>query len=84
MYGLCPPNFYRIGSLCYFISREKLNWLDAHFECKDKNSKLAEPGKITDRQLRKYLIAADESECIPTTTLISSRSLLHHSVFSSG
>lgn len=55
MYALCPPDFTKIGNDCYFLSTRKESWLDAHFECKDKNSKLAEPLKFADRRLRKYL-----------------------------
>lgn len=55
MYALCPPNFFRIGNECYFISKDRVNWLDAHFECKDRNSRLAEPFKQEDKFLRKYL-----------------------------
>lgn len=55
MFALCPPHFIRIGNECYFISQNRVNWLDAHFECKDRNSRLAEPFKQEDRFLRKYL-----------------------------
>lgn len=55
MYALCPPEFLKIGNECYFISKKKESWLDAHFDCKDRNSKLAEPLKFADRRLRKYL-----------------------------
>lgn len=55
MYAICPPQFQKIGNDCFFISSKKENWLDAHFECKDRNSKLAEPLKFADRRLRKYL-----------------------------
>uniref|UniRef100_A0A182STM6 C-type lectin domain-containing protein n=1 Tax=Anopheles maculatus TaxID=74869 RepID=A0A182STM6_9DIPT len=55
MYVMCPPKFSRIGNECYFISPNKQNWLDAYFECKDHNSKLAEPMKYEDKHLRKYL-----------------------------
>lgn len=55
MYALCPPEFTKIGNDCYFLSSRKESWLDAHFECKDRNSKLAEPLKFADRRLRKYL-----------------------------
>lgn len=55
MYAMCPPKFFRIGSECYFISTDRFNWLDSHFECKDRNSRLAEPFKQEDRYLRKYL-----------------------------
>lgn len=59
MYALCPPHFQRVGTECYYISTEPANWLDAHFHCKDRNSKLAEPIKYEDRRLRKYLIHND-------------------------
>lgn len=55
MYVMCPPKFSRIGNECYYISPNKLNWLDAYFECKDHNSKLAEPMKYEDKHLRRYL-----------------------------
>lgn len=55
MYAMCPPHFFRIGNECYFISQSRQNWLDAHFECKDRNSKLAEPMKYDDKYLRKFL-----------------------------
>lgn len=61
MYAMCPPDFIKIGSECYFISANKESWLDAHFECKDRNSKLAEPLKYADRRLRKYLKNRDQS-----------------------
>lgn len=62
MYALCPPNFIRIGSECYYISSERVNWLDAHFDCKDRNSRLAEPIKHEDRVLRKYLTHSDDND----------------------
>lgn len=55
MYALCPPEFQKVGNDCFYISNRKESWLDAHFECKDRNSKLAEPLKFADRRLRKYL-----------------------------
>lgn len=55
MYVMCPPKFSRIGNECYYISPNKLNWLDAYFDCKDHNSKLAEPMKYEDKHLRRYL-----------------------------
>lgn len=55
MYAMCPPEFTRIGNVCYFLSQDRVNWLDAHFECKDRKSQLAEPFKQEDRFLRKYL-----------------------------
>lgn len=58
MYAMCPPHFFRIGNECYYISPNKQNWLDAHFECKDRNSKLAEPMKYDDKKLRKHLISS--------------------------
>lgn len=60
MYALCPPEFLKIGNECYFISKKKESWLDAHFDCKDRNSKLAEPLKFADRRLKKYLRGRDE------------------------
>jgi hypothetical protein len=54
IYAMCPPNFTKIGNECYFLSPTKASWLDSHFECKDKNAKLAEPLKYADRLLRKY------------------------------
>lgn len=62
MYALCPPNFIRIGSECYYISTEEVNWLDAHFACKDRNSRLAEPIKYEDRALRKYFVRDDDTK----------------------
>lgn len=62
MYALCPPDFMKIGSECYYISKSRESWLDAHFECKDRNSKLAEPLKYADRRLRKYLMNRDHSK----------------------
>uniref|UniRef100_A0A336M159 CSON009576 protein n=1 Tax=Culicoides sonorensis TaxID=179676 RepID=A0A336M159_CULSO len=59
MYALCPPKFQRIGNECYFVSHYKKNWLDAHFECKDRHSKLAEPLKYEDKRIRKYLLQFD-------------------------
>lgn len=53
---MCPPSFTKIGNECYFLSPTKASWLDSHFECKDKNSKLAEPLKYADRLLRKYFM----------------------------
>lgn len=66
MYALCPPKFQRIGNECYFISHYKKNWLDAHFECKDRRSKLAEPLKYEDRRIRKYLLQFDQGKRIVT------------------
>lgn len=60
MYALCPPEFTKIGNDCYYLSAKKESWLDAHFECKDRNSKLAEPLKFADRRLRKYLKNRDQ------------------------
>lgn len=54
-YAMCPPDFRRIGNVCYFISDNRTNWLDAHFECRDRKSQLAEPIKREDRYLRKYM-----------------------------
>ena len=54
MYALCPPQFQRIWNECYYMSKEKANWLDAQFKCQDMDSKLAEPNKVDDRRLRKY------------------------------
>lgn len=64
MYAMCPPHFFRIGNECYFISQSRLNWLDAHFECKDRNSKLAEPMKYDDKSLRKFLQSTKEKNYI--------------------
>lgn len=60
MYALCPPDFTKIGNDCYYLSTKKESWLDAHFDCKDRNSKLAEPLKFADRRLRKYLKNRDQ------------------------
>ena len=57
---MCPPKFVRIGNECYYFSKDQVNWLDAHFECKDRNSRLAELMKFEDRRLRKYLLHGDE------------------------
>lgn len=64
MFAMCPPHFKRIGNECYYVSQNKQNWLDAHFECKDRNSKLAEPMKYDDKNLRKYLIASKDKNYI--------------------
>ncbi|XP_058464696.1 uncharacterized protein LOC131438596 isoform X2 [Malaya genurostris] len=64
MYAMCPPHFFRIGNECYFISQNKQNWLDAHFECKDRNSKLAEPMRYDDKYLRKFLQMSKEKNYI--------------------
>ena len=61
MYALCPPSFQKIGNECYYISNKTESWLDAHFDCKDRNSKLAEPLKFADRRLRKYLRGKDQT-----------------------
>lgn len=61
MYALCPPHFTRVGNECYYLSTERVNWLDAHFDCKDRNSRLAEPIKTADTRLRKYLQHSDVS-----------------------
>lgn len=53
---MCPPTFTKIGNECYYLSSSPASWLDAHFECKDKNAKLAELYKYSDRLLRKYLV----------------------------
>lgn len=59
MYALCPPDFFGIGTECYYISQKKENWLDAHFDCKDRKSRLAEPNRYEDRMLRKFLVNND-------------------------
>lgn len=64
MYAMCPPHFFRIGNECYFISQTRQNWLDAHFECKDRNSKLAEPMEFADKKLRKFLQSSKEKDYI--------------------
>lgn len=64
MYAMCPPKFIKIGDECYYISQEPLSWLEAHFACKDKNSKLAEPTRYEDKYLRKHLIDGDSGEFI--------------------
>lgn len=64
MYAMCPPGFFRIGNECYYISHNRQNWLDAHFECKDRNSKLAEPMKFDDKNLRKFLQKSKEKNYI--------------------
>jgi hypothetical protein len=56
VYAMCPPTFTKIGNECYHLSSTEASWLDSHFECKDKNAKLAEPLKYSDRLLRKYLM----------------------------
>jgi hypothetical protein len=43
------------------MSQKKESWLDAHFDCKDRNSKLAEPLKFADKRLRKYLRNNDQT-----------------------
>lgn len=60
MFAMCPPAFLKINNECYFISNRTESWLDAHFDCKDRNSKLAEPLKFADRRLRKYLKNNDQ------------------------
>lgn len=62
MYALCPPQFERIGNECYFLSKTKVNWLDAQFQCLDRDSKLAEPNKVDDRRLRKHLLDISAGE----------------------
>jgi hypothetical protein len=69
MFAMCPPKFIKIGNECYFMSTFKVNWLDAHFECKDRNSKLAEPMKYEDRQLRKNLVRGDTGELWNSTMI---------------
>lgn len=76
MYALCPPKFNRIGNECYFVSKIKVNWLDAHFECKDRNSKLAEPLKFDDKALRKNLIQKDIGKDEKETTMIQINNLI--------
>jgi hypothetical protein len=56
IYAMCPPTFTKIGNECYHLSSSNESWLDSHFACKDKNAKLAEPLKYSDRTLRKYLL----------------------------
>lgn len=65
MYAMCPPKFVRLGNECYYFATEKASWLDAHFECKDRNSKLAEPFKFEDYRLRKYLQRLETGNKIP-------------------
>lgn len=64
MFALCPPHFERIGKQCYFLSAVRMNWLDAHFDCKDRNSQLAEPIKLEDRRLRSYLMRNDTTHSL--------------------
>uniref|UniRef100_A0A1B0G8I7 C-type lectin domain-containing protein n=1 Tax=Glossina morsitans morsitans TaxID=37546 RepID=A0A1B0G8I7_GLOMM len=59
MYALCPPGFQRVGTECYSLIHQHSSWLEAHFFCKDKNSKLAEPKKFSDRKLREFLQKED-------------------------
>lgn len=61
MYAMCPPKFQRIGNECYYVSDYKESWLDSHFECKDRNSKLAEPLRYADKRLRKFLSNHDRT-----------------------
>lgn len=61
MYALCPPHFERVGSQCYYISDTEVNWLDAHFACKDRNSRLAEPIKAEDHRLRRFMMRNDKA-----------------------
>lgn len=61
---MCPPNFIKIGNECYYFSTDQLSWLEAHFECKDKDSRLAEPIKHEDRKVRRYLMRSDNSEFV--------------------
>lgn len=56
MYGMCPPNFSRVGQECFTDPQQHSNWLEAHFFCKDKNAHLAEPDKYSDRKLREFLM----------------------------
>lgn len=64
MYALCPPQFERIGNECFYLSTGKVNWLDAQFQCLDRDSKLAEPNKVDDRRLRKHLLAMAPGEWV--------------------
>ena len=57
MYAVCPPEFQRIGNECYYLSKEKETYMEAHFKCVDRDSKLAEPFKFEDKRLRKFLLA---------------------------
>ena len=59
---MCPPKFQRIGNECYYLSDYKESWLDSHFECKDRNSKLAEPLRYADKRLRNHLMKNDKSK----------------------
>lgn len=61
MYALCPPHFERVGNQCYYISDTQVNWLDAHFACKDRNSRLAEPIKAEDHRLRRFMLRNDKA-----------------------
>ena len=54
---MCPPEFQRIGTECYYLSQKKETWLEAHFKCVDRDSKLAEPFKMEDKRLRRFLVA---------------------------
>lgn len=59
--GLCPTGFIRSENICYFFSNKKETWIDAHFDCRDMKSRLAEPLKYSDRRLRKLLLNKDKS-----------------------
>lgn len=62
MYAMCPPNFQRIGTECFSLSQQQGSWLEAHFICKDKNARLAEPEKYANRKLRQFLLKNDGSK----------------------
>lgn len=59
MYAMCPPSFQRIGTECFSLPQQQGSWLEAHFFCKDKNARLAEPEKLSNRKLRDFLLKYD-------------------------
>lgn len=40
-YYVCPPDFERISSNCYYFSRHMATWQNALYDCIDRHSELA-------------------------------------------
>ena len=36
----CPPSFEKVGNDCYFVSKEKVGWIEARKKCEKKGSVL--------------------------------------------
>ncbi|BET01241.1 Hypothetical protein NTJ_14057 [Nesidiocoris tenuis] len=52
----CPKKYFRVGNNCYYLSKEKVQWREAIYQCQDTGGTLAVlDTKIEDQKLRRYL-----------------------------